>query len=203
MNDKIEKLSELLKPEAFKNNLILCSVFIAYFENTLDFIIDTPKNFFSDTFDTEKGFIPSSDYKIKVLNLDKKPLNASLLWFKELKAISKTEILDFDTLRKYRNKLAHELTEILLDDGLEIKEYVQNLEKLFNFRIKLEKWWFFNYEADFMEIQNIEELTDNDISTGGEMIYKLFMDILSEDTEKANFYSNEFKKHIKNKRNFH
>ena len=51
----------------------------------------------------------------------------------------------------------------------------------------------FNFEADFMEIENIEELTDNDISTGGEMIYKLFMDILSEDTEKASFYSNEFK----------
>ena len=199
MNDKIEKLSELLKPEVFKNNLILCSLYIAYFENTIDFIIDTPKDFFSDTFDTQKGFIPSSDVKTKVLKLDKKPLNASLLWFKELNAISETEISDFDVLRKYRNKLAHELTKILLDDGLEITEYVQNLNKLFNFRIKLEKWWFFNFEADFMEIENIEELTDNDISTGGEMIYKLFMDILSEDTEKASFYSNEFKKHIKKK----
>ena len=198
MNDKIEKLSELLKPEVFKNNLILCSLYIAYFENTIDFIIDTPKDFFSDTFDTQRIY-SSSDVKTKVLKLDKKPLNASLLWFKELNAISETEISDFDVLRKYRNKLAHELTKILLDDGLEITEYVQNLNKLFNFRIKLEKWWFFNFEADFMEIENIEELTDNDISTGGEMIYKLFMDILSEDTEKASFYSNEFKKHIKKK----
>ena len=125
MNDKIEKLSELLKPEVFKNNLILCSLYIAYFENTIDFIIDTPKDFFSDTFDTQKGFIPSSDVKTKVLKLDKKPLNASLLWFKELNAISETEISDFDVLRKYRNKLAHELTKILLDDGLEITEYVK------------------------------------------------------------------------------
>ena len=48
-----------------------------------------------------------------------------------------------------------------------------------------------------MEIENVEEITENDVTTGGEMVYKIFMDLLSEDAEKSNFYSNEFKKHIK------
>ena len=45
MNNKIKKLSELLRPEVFKNNLILSSIYIAYFENTLDWIIEIPKSF--------------------------------------------------------------------------------------------------------------------------------------------------------------
>lgn len=197
MNEKLKKISELLNPEVFKSNLILSSVFIAYFESTTDFIIDTPKDFFSDSFDSERGFIPNEDYKTKVLDLDKKPLNASLQWFKNLNAISEIEISEFNKLRRYRNKLSHELTKILLDEGLEFDEYLENLSKLFSFRIKLEKWWFFNFEADFMEIENVDRLEEEDVLTSGEMIYRLFMDLLSEDIDKANFYSNEFKKHIK------
>ena len=197
MNNKIKKLSELLRPEVFKNNLILSSIYIAYFENTLDWIIEIPKSFFSDTFDSEKGFIPSSEYKTRVLSLDKNLLNASILWFKELNGISEQEIRDFNVLRRYRNKLAHELTKILLDDGLETEEFINNLNSLFRFRIKLEKWWYFYFDIDFMEIENVEEITENDVTTGGEMVYKIFMDLLSEDAEKSNFYSNEFKIHIK------
>ena len=48
-----------------------------------------------------------------------------------------------------------------------------------------------------LENPNVEEITENDVTTGGEMVYKIFMDLLSEDAEKSNFYSNEFKKHIK------
>ena len=48
-----------------------------------------------------------------------------------------------------------------------------------------------------MEIENVSELNENDVTTGGEMLYKLFMDLLSEDEEKANFYSKEIKKRVK------
>jgi len=84
-NESLQKITELLKPETFKSNLIFTSIFIAYFENTADYIIDQPKNFFSDCFNSERGFIVSPEYKIEVLDLaPKKPINASLLWFKKL-----------------------------------------------------------------------------------------------------------------------
>ncbi|MGV0827737.1 hypothetical protein ACTS9C_02430 [Empedobacter brevis] len=198
-NENLRKITELLNPEVFKSNLILASLYIAYFENTIDYIIDQPRTFFSDTYTSKKGFIPNSDYKQKVLNLaPKNPLKASLIWFKDLNGISGIDIEDFGILRKYRNKLAHELSKILLDEGLEIEEFTKNLSKLFELRIKIEKYWFFNFELDSMEIENAENLTETDVSTGGEMMYKLFMDLLSEDNETANYYSQEFKKYLDN-----
>ncbi|AYN00102.1 hypothetical protein [Chryseobacterium sp. 3008163] len=196
-NENLKKISELLKPEIFKSNLMLISVFIAYFENTCDYIIDQPKTFFSDHYDSEKGFVPTSEYKTNVLDLDpKNPINASLLWFKNLNGISADDILQFGILRRYRNKLTHELPKILLDEGLDQNDFSQKLSGLFSLRIKIERYWFFNFELDFMDIEKASELTDNNITTGGEMIYRLFMDLLSEDQEKANFYSEEIKKKL-------
>jgi len=87
-----EKLLDLLNPEVFKTNLLFTSLFIAYFENTTDYIIDQPRSFFINGFDPEKGDLISPDYKTNVLSLDKKPINASLKWFQSLDAINSTDI---------------------------------------------------------------------------------------------------------------
>lgn len=198
MADKKDKIIELLNPEVFKSSLMLSSVFIAYFENTVDYLIDQPKSFFTHCYDSEKGEITDPDYKIKVLCLDKKnPVNASLLWFKDLNAIDEVDIETFASLRRYRNKLSHELPKILFDEGLEVNTYSENLNKLFALRIKIEKWWILNIEIDFMEIENPEKIEEKDIVSGGETIYRLFMDLLSEDKEKAYYYTNELKKRMK------
>ncbi|WP_321344492.1 hypothetical protein [uncultured Draconibacterium sp.] len=198
MVGKNNKIIELLNPEVFKSHLMLSSVFIAYFENTVDYIIDQPKSFFTNCYDSEKGEITSPDYKTKVLSLDKKnPVNASLLWFKDFNAINEEDIETFAVLRRYRNKLSHELPKILFDEGLETDTYSENLNNLFSLRIKMEKWWILNIEIDFMEIENPEKIEEKDIVSGGETIYRLFMDLLSEDKEKAYYYTNELKKRMK------
>ena len=193
-----EKMLDLLNPEVFKSNLILSSLFIAYFENTADYIIDQPRSFFCDGFDSEKGDFISPDYKSKVLNLDKKPINASLKWFQSNGGIDETDIKIFEHLRKYRNKLSHELTKILLDEGLDSTTYTENLAKLFTLRIKLEKWWFFWFEIEFIDVKNPEQFKESDVTTGGQMIYQLFMDLLSDDKDKANYYMAELKKRMGN-----
>lgn len=196
MNENAAKKIELLNPEVFKTNLILSSIFIAYFENSTDFFIDQPRSFFCNGFDSEKGDIIGPEYKTEVLKLDKKPINASLLWFKKQGAIDDADIENFEVLRRYRNKLSHELSKILLDEGLESSLYSENLAKLFLLRIKLEKWWFFFFEIEFADIENADKLEEKDVTTGGEIIYQLFMDLLSDDNEKANYYVNELKKRL-------
>lgn len=191
-----EKILDLLNPEVFKTNLILSSLFIAYFENSTDYIIDQPRNFFCDGYDSEKGDLINPKYKSNVLSLDKRPINASLKWFQSQNAIDESDIKTFEILRKYRNKLSHELTKILLEEGLNSTIYSENLAKLFVLRIKLEKWWFFWFEVDFMDIENVDELKESDITTGGQMIYQLFMDMLSDDKDKANYYMTELKKRM-------
>lgn len=194
MKQNTQKMLELLNPEIFKTNLILSSIFIAYFENSIDYILDQPRTFFWNGYDSEKGDIIDTEYKNKVLNLDKHPIKASLLWFEQNGAIDKNDIESFDVLRKYRNKLTHELPKILLEEGLESTIYSENLAKLFALRIKLEKWWFFYYEIEFMDFETKEDIQEKDVVTGGEMIYQLFMDLLSDDKEKASFYINELKR---------
>lgn len=194
MNENAKKMMELLNPEVFKSNLILSSTFIAYFENSTDYIIDQPRSFFCNAYDYEKGDIIDPEYKKKVLSLDKKPINASLLWFKEQGAIDDADIETFEILRRYRNKLSHELSKILFEEGLESSLFSENLAKLFSLRIKIEKWWFFYFEIEFTDIENADKLEHKDVTTGGEMIYQLFMDLLSDDSERANYYVNELKK---------
>lgn len=196
MNENINKKLELLNPEVFKTNLISSSIFIAYFENSTDYFIDQPRSFFSNGFNHKNGDIIDPEYKTEVLKLDKKPINASLLWFKKQGAIDDVDIENFEILRRYRNKLSHELSKILLDEGLENILYSENLAKLFSLRIKLEKWWFFFFEIGFLDIESDDQLEEKDVTTGGEMIYQLFMDLLSDDNEKANYYVNELKKRI-------
>lgn len=195
MTDKNNKIIELLNPEVFKANLILCSLFIAYFENTIDYFIDQPKGFFTYGYDIDKGEITDSGYKTKVLSLDaKNPVNASLLWLKNLGAINDEDIETFSMLRRFRNKLSHELLSILLDEGLDTIVFSENLSKLFSLRIKIEKWWILNVEIGLMEIDNQEEIEEKDIVSGGEILYRLISDLLSDDKETANYYTNELKK---------
>ena len=102
----------------------------------------------------------------------------------------------FEDLRRYRNKLSHELSKILLDEGLDTTSYTENLNRLFTLRIKLEKWWFFWFEIEFMDIENSEQLKESDVTTGGQMIYQLFMDLLSDDKDKANYYIKELRRRM-------
>jgi hypothetical protein len=198
MTDQHNKIIELLNPEVFKSNLLVCSIFIAYFENTVDYIIDQPRSFFTNDYDSEKGEITDPEYKTKVLNLDKKnPVNASLLWFKDLGAINEEDIETFAALRRYRNKLSHELLNILLDEGLDTNTYSENLNKLFSLRIKIEKWWILSVEIDFWQIDNPEKIEEKDVVSGGETLYRLISDLLSDDNEKAYYYTNELKKKMK------
>lgn len=191
-----EKILHLLNPDIFKTSLQFSSLFIAYFENTTDYIIDQPRSFFTIGSNSEKGDLISPDYKTKVLSLDKKPINASLKWFQINEAISTSDIEIFDDLRRYRNKLSHELTKILLDEGLDVKVYSENLDKLFTLRIKLEKWWFFWFEIELMEIENLEQLKESEVTTGGQIIYQLFLDLLSDDKDRANYYVTELRRRM-------
>lgn len=189
------KISELLNPETFKTNLVLSSVYIAYFESTIDYIKEQPFLFHCDSYERNKGWIANDRYKKDVLNLDKNKLKASLLWFVKKGAIQESDILQFDVLRKYRNKLAHELPKIIFEEGIDDKEYIENISKLFELRIRIEKWWFFNFEIHFIDNIN-ENVTEEEVITGGQIMFKLFSDILSDNYEEANFYSENFKKYF-------
>ena len=195
MNENFEKWIAFLKPENLKDNLICCSLYIAFFETTKDYIVNQVRDFYSIGWSSENGDVISEDYKTQVLakDKDKNPLKASLIWFKENNAITEEDILVYDELRKYRNVIAHEMLEKLFD-GLN-KDYSEKLNQLVELRIKLERWWIFNIELETGMIENPENIKEEDVISNSQMIFKLILDIVSGDEEKSNYYYKEFLKY--------
>lgn len=189
---KASRIEDYLNPEKLKNKLIISSLFIASFESLKDYIVEELKFFYNIGFSGDK-YILSKEYTKDVLEKDKSVLKASLLWFKDNGALSDEDLMIFDRLRAYRNKLSHELMRLLFDDLLD--NISEDFNKLLEIRIKIEKWWILNIEIPTNpDFDNREEITEDDITTPSQMIYKLILDMLSEDYDTAHFYINEMRK---------
>lgn len=70
-------------------------------------VVEKPETFFTNGFN-EGGLIVDERYKTEVLVLSKSKLYASLLWLKKMEAIEQKDIAIFDSIRQYRNEVAHE-----------------------------------------------------------------------------------------------
>lgn len=190
MKNNLDKWIEFLKPENLKGNLISCSLYIATFESFKDYIIEEVKFFFNTGF-REDEFKFSSDYKTKVLNKNKSVLTATFLWLKDQGAIENSTIEEFELLRKYRNKLAHEMMELLFEGNL--AELPENFSKLLEIRIKIEKWWTLNIEIPTNpSFDSSTKIKEEDIQTSSQIINKIIMDILTGDETTSNYYYKEF-----------
>lgn len=196
--NNLEKLINFVNPDILKGNLICCSLYMAFYETTKDYIINQPKSFFTNGFDSETGDIISPSYKEKVLSLDsnRSILKSSLIWFKNNEAISDEDIANFEALRKYRNVIAHEMLDKLYE-GLDTN-FNKHFEELITLRLKLERWWVFNIEIPTGDFENPQEIKDEEVITSSQMIYNLILDVLSQDEEKSKYYYTEFLKFKQN-----
>jgi hypothetical protein len=68
-----------LNPDILRQNLILASLYIAYYEILKDSIIGRLKDFFAREW-TKEGPMESETYKVKVLTRNKSSIYASLSW---------------------------------------------------------------------------------------------------------------------------
>lgn len=190
--DEIGKWLKFLDPESLKENLMFSSLYIALFESFKDYAVDAVKFFFNTGFsDDEYTF--SEEYDNNVKTLDKSPLKATLLWLKDLEAIDEKDIDIYDELRQYRNKLSHELINLLFE-GLP-KELPHKYAQLIALRIRIEKWWIINIDIPTNpDYDSSPEIEEEDITTGSQIFNQLIFDMLSGDEKRASFYQNEFKK---------
>jgi hypothetical protein len=193
MNDNFDRWIDFLDPENLKGHLISSALYIAVYESFTDYVIDEVKFFFNTGFN-ENGFTFSDSYEKSVLTKDKRIINASLLWLKEITAISESDIETFNEIRSFRNKLTHELMDLLFK-GLP-PDFPQKFADLIALRIKIERWWILNVEIPTNpDSENLKNIEEKDIITGSEMIYRIIMDMLTNDEKTANYYRNEFQKY--------
>ena len=195
-DSNIEKWIKFLEPENLKGNLMFASLYIAAFESFKDYVIEEVKFFFHNGFkDGQDIFDPK--YETHVKSKDKSVVKASLLWLLEMEAIDESDILLFDDLRQYRNKLSHELMTLLFD-GLP-EELPAKFAQLIQGRIKIEKWWIINIEIPTNpDFDQMGEINEDAIIAPSQMINKLICDMLSGDEKTATLYRDEFLKQYKN-----
>lgn len=194
--DNTTKWLNFLDPENLKDKLIFSSLYVATFESFKDYVTEEVKFFFNTGFSNNE-YTFSKEYKSEVLSKDKSALNATLLWLKEHEAITDNDIETYNELRIYRNKLSHDLMELLFE-GLP-EDLPAKFIKLLELRVKIEKWWILNIEIPInQEFNSQAEISEKDITTSSQMFNQIILDMLSGDEKKANFYMNEMKKHFKN-----
>lgn len=192
----INKWLKFLDPENLKDNLMFSSLYIASFEAFKDYVVDEVKFFFNTGF-SEGEFTFSEEYISKVKALDKSILKATLLWLKDLEAIDEKDIEVFEELRKYRNKLSHELMTLLFE-GLP-QELPEKFAQMIALRVKIEKWWILNIEIPTNpDLDGNPEIKEEDIMTSSQIFNRLVFDMLSGDEKQASYYHNEFKQRFNN-----
>lgn len=194
MSELSKKWEEFLNPETLKTKLILASIYLAAFEILKGSVIGRIETFFTDGFGPQ-GNILSPEYAVEVESKHKSKVRASLEWLKEQGAITSEDIEVFDKIREARNEVAHEMPSLLSGDNP--VDFIQQLEQMVVLLRKIEVWWIMNFElainSDFREA----EIDEDRIMPGPLLALQLILEIALEDSEKASYYYDEFRKRTK------
>ncbi|MDD3925882.1 MAG: hypothetical protein PHT33_04420 [bacterium] len=185
---------KFLHPGTLRGNLLTISLFIAAFEMFKDTIIENPKMFFCEEFDSD-GFVESKTYKAEVPSRHKDRCYASLLWFKEMGAIDDVDLQTYDIIRKYRNELVHEFMSFLVNDDRDFD--ITKFQVLVDLFTKVEKWWCINIELDInphMSDIVAEEVNHDDIIPGAIMLLRLMQDVAFGNEPEEGYYYEIFKR---------
>jgi hypothetical protein len=154
-------------------------------------LIEKPKEFFSEGFD-ENGLIIGSAYKEEVLALGKGRLEASLLWFRKAGALSDDGISAVERLRQYRNELAHEMAEFIGSSEKNVEPKL--FDELVCVFLKLEKWWFQEFELALQPGAISEDADPDDVLPGQIWFINLMRDIALGREPSDGYYYDEYKK---------
>jgi len=163
-------IENISTPESLKRNLINAALILTAYELMKYSLIDKVKGFF----EIDKEHMPESYNehkkefeKIKTKlpkELQKYPLLIYANWFREHEALSEDDFNNVVKVWRYRNKIAHELIEFLVDSDFEV-----DVKILFEIRDVVEKadtWWIREVEIPINPDFDKVEVKDSDIRSG-------------------------------------
>ncbi|MDU5373469.1 hypothetical protein [Anaerococcus vaginalis] len=194
MERDYEKILNVLDEKRLKPNIHFASLCVLYYECLKDSLIELPKSFFCNDTEIKDGNIivhESEEYKENVRKLDDHIENASFKWFIMVGAVSDEDYLSFNKLRKFRNKIVHELMLCLSESFSDYE--VKYLVELIGIYRKIEKWWINEVEIPTSgDIHGPYDL-ENVISGQG-LILEIIQDILINDGKDSEALLIEFLK---------
>lgn len=191
MTDTERSWEKFLHPETLRGNLIAVALFISAFEMFKRRVIEKPETFFTNGFD-QNGLIINERYKIEVLSKSKSRLYASLLWFKEMGAIDDIDMQAFDTIRKHRNEVVHELMDFLSNPKHNLNPNI--FQSLVTLLAKIERWWLLNFEMEINPDIVPDSVNVEDVIPGPIWSLQLMLDIALGNEPEEGYYYNALKK---------
>jgi hypothetical protein len=190
MDEKVKASWErTLHPETLKTNIITASIFSMAFEMLKSSIIEKIESFFIDGFD-ENGTIVSSEYKEKVLSLNRSPLYASLKWLQDMDAVDDKDIERFEHIKKCRNTLAHEMLTFA-SSGVDF-DVAEAFGEMIALLRKIEIWWIENFEMAINPEAYPENLDLEQVIPGPVWSLQMLIDVALGPEEDARKYYDHF-----------
>lgn len=186
---------EWLNPETLRSRLTSASLYIAAYELLEDAIVERIRDFYmvGSTYKDIifKGSDHHKDYQSQVLSKSNRanPLFASLEWLKESEAIRQEDFVAFEEARALRNKLVHELPQVLTR-GLP-SELGARFSELISLLDKIERWWIVNVDMATDPKFREEEIDHRSVIPGRILALRAMLDVASGSTA----YLDEFLKH--------
>lgn len=194
MERDYEKILNVLDEKRLKPNIHFASLYVLYYECLKDSLIDLPKSFFCNHTEFKDGHIivhESEEYKENVRKLDNHIESASFKWFIKIGAVSEEDYFSFEKLRKFRNKIVHELMFCLSEGFNEVE--VKYLVELIEIYRKLEKWWINEVEIPTSGDIYVTYNSENVISGQG-LLLEVIQDILINDDKNSEVLLSEYLK---------
>lgn len=188
MKSHIEQWANILDPEILKPNLEFISLYIALYEKLEDTIISRVKDFYTiielDDIEYQNKVLALYEHKkCPKINKQCKTLISSLIWLLNLNAITNDDIDIISNLKKERNKLTHEMFD-LLTQGLP-KDVHSRLVEIINVFNKIEKWWIVEVEIPTScEIENINDADLDNVMSGHMIILQIILNIVTNGSNK-------------------
>ena len=175
--------------DILQTNLSFVSLFIAVYENMVDYVETNLESFLCDVYveNGELKYKKTQKYKKEILNRivddkgNKSVTKACFLWLVDNGAITQDDYEDFLGIKEVRNRYAHQLTEVIYQSVSEheIKTFV----KMRDLYRKISQWYFLNIDAAIMGYELPDESDWNDVLSGVDIMFSMIIDILFDDKE--------------------
>lgn len=181
MSSPMDQWKNVLDPKILKSNLEFISLYISLYEKLEDTIISRIKEFHTVIEPDEKEY---NDKVLKLydpkkcpkINNQSKRLISSLIWLLNQNAITDSDILTISNLKKERNKLTHEMFNIIVQ-GLPKDIHLRFLEMINVFN-KIEKWWIVEIEIPTScYFENVNDIDFENVMSGNMCVLQLILNI--------------------------
>lgn len=159
--------NNILDEEILKFNINFSALFVLNFECLKDYMINQLRDFYCDMMvnNDELVYKESASYKKYVRILDKNVEDASLKWYVQENIITKEEFDTYQSIRKRRNDITHELLKNLNNGYIEADAVL--FSKMLEIYAKIDKWWINEIEIPISR-ETIPDDYDKDGVCGGQ-----------------------------------